>query len=146
VFKRLLVPVDGTRRSASIVPLAVQLAGGFGCDVRILNVVDTRSGERGAIFPAGGGDKLVESEIYQAEEYLKALATRFEEHGIPISTEVRVGDPVMEILRAADEFDCDIIAMATRSRSNLGKLVFGSVADAVLRESRVPVLLYRVAP
>jgi nucleotide-binding universal stress UspA family protein len=53
---------------------------------------------------------------------------------------------VKEILNASDDFACDIMAMATRSRRNLGRLVFGSVADAVVRDSRVPVLLYRVAP
>src|SRR3989304_10540291 len=54
VFKRLLVPLDGTRRSASIVPLAVQIALGFGCSVRLLSVVVTRRGESGALVPKGG--------------------------------------------------------------------------------------------
>jgi nucleotide-binding universal stress UspA family protein len=145
VFKRLMVPLDGTRRSASIVPLAVQIALGFNCSVRLLSVVDTRSGETGAIVPKGGVGKLVEGEVYQAEEYLKTIAPRFEGHGILTSVEVRIGDPVREILTASDEFGCDMITMATRSRRNLGRLVFGSVADAVVRESRMPVLLYRVA-
>jgi nucleotide-binding universal stress UspA family protein len=145
VFKRLLVPLDGTRRSASIVPLAAQIALGFGCSVRLLRVVDTRGGEMGAIVPRGGVGKLVEGEVYQAEEYLRTITARFQDHGIPTSTEVRIGDPVKEILNASDEFGCDIITMATRSRRNLGRLVFGSVADAVVRDSRVPVLLYRVA-
>jgi nucleotide-binding universal stress UspA family protein len=145
VFKRLLIPLDGTRRSASIVPLAVQIALGFGCSVRLLNVVATQSGERGAIFPTGGVGKLVEGEVYQAEDYLKTIIPRFEGQGISVSAEVRIGDAVKEILNAADEFGCDIITMATRSRRNLGRLVFGSVADVVVKESRVPVLLYRVA-
>jgi nucleotide-binding universal stress UspA family protein len=146
VFKRLLVPLDGTRRSASVVPLAVQIALGFECNVKLLNVIDTRAGETGAIVPKGGVGKLVEGEVYQADEYLRTVAARFEDHGISTSIEVRVGDPVKEILSASDEFGCDIITMATRSRRNLGRLVFGSVADAVVRDSRVPVLLYRVAP
>ena len=145
VFKRLLVPLDGTRRSASIVPLAIQIALGFKCSVRLLNVVDTRSGEVGAIVPKGGVGMLVEGEVYQADEYLRTIAPRFEDHGISTSVEVRIGDPVKEIMGASDEFACDIITMATRSRRNLGRLVFGSIADAVVRESRIPVLLFRVA-
>jgi len=145
VFKRLLVPLDGTRRSASVVPLAVHLAQGFGCNVKLMVVIDTRGGETGAIVPRGGIGALMEGEVYQAEEYLKTLVPRFEEQKIPTSIEVRIGDPVKEILNAADEFACDIITMATRSRRNLGRLVFGSVADAVVRDSRIPVLLYRVA-
>ena len=145
MFKRLLVPVDGTRRSASIVPLAVQIAMGFGCSVRLLNVVDTRTGERGTLVRGQGSLKLMDADVCRAEECLRAIAPRFEDHGIGTSTDVRVGDPVREILLAADEFGCDIITMATRSRRNLGRLLFGSVADTVVRESRVPVLVYRVA-
>ena len=144
MFKRLLVPLDGTRRSASVVPLAVQIALGFHSEVRILTVVKAQSGERGALVPGAGVGTLVEAETCQAEEYLRTVAPRFDDQGICISTEVRVGDPVKEILMSADDFGCDIITMATRSRHNLGKLVFGSVADAVVRESRLPVLLYRV--
>ena len=51
MFKRLLVPLDGTRRSASVVPLAVHLAQGFGCNVKLMVVIDTRGGETGAIVP-----------------------------------------------------------------------------------------------
>jgi nucleotide-binding universal stress UspA family protein len=145
VFKRLLVPLDGTRRSASVVPLAAQFAQGFHCSVKLLVVIDTRRGETGAVVPRGGAGALVEGELFQAEEYLKTLLPRFEEHGVETSIEVRIGDPVKEILNAADEFGCDVITMATRSRRNLGRLVFGSVADAVVKDSRVPVLLYRVA-
>ena len=83
MFKRLLVPLDGTRRSASIVPLAVQIALGFGCNVRLLSVIDTRGGETGAIVPKGGVGKLVEGEVYQADEYLRTIAPRFEDHGYP---------------------------------------------------------------
>lgn len=145
MFKRLLVPLDGTRRSASVVPLVLQIALGFGCRVRILLVVDTRNGERGIGVPDEGNGKLVEADVCVAEQHLATVVPRFEDHGVPTSATVRVGEPVGEILKAADEFGCDMITMATRSRRNLGRLVFGSVAEAVVRESRLPVLLYRVA-
>jgi nucleotide-binding universal stress UspA family protein len=113
--------------------------------VRLLNVIDTRNLEAGAIVPPRAARKLAQVEVEQADEYLRTIALRLEGHGISTLREVRVGDPVTEILSAADEFGCDGIAMATRARRNLGRLVFGSVADAVVRESRLPVLLYRVA-
>lgn len=145
MFKRLLIPVDGTRRSASVVPLAVQLAKGFGCTVKLLNVIDTRKLNGGSIVPTPAARKLAEVEVEQADEYLRTIALRLEGHGISARREVRIGDPVKEILSVADESGCDAITMATRARRNLGRLVFGSVADAVVRESRLPVLLYRVA-
>jgi nucleotide-binding universal stress UspA family protein len=59
--------------------------------------------------------------------------------------EVRFGNPGEEILKAASEYGSDIIAMATRSRRGVARLVFGSVADQVLRESHIPLLLITAA-
>jgi nucleotide-binding universal stress UspA family protein len=121
------------------------MALGLGCTVKMLRVVDPQKAERGALFPAGSAGSLVEHEVSRAEQYLDTITARFAEHGISASQQVRVGNPVKEILGAADEFGCDIITIATRSRGKVGKLVLGSVADAVVKEARVPVLLYRVA-
>jgi nucleotide-binding universal stress UspA family protein len=49
-----------------------------------------------------------------------------------------------EIVAAARQTGADLIAMTTHGRSGLGRLLFGSVAEAVLRESRLPVFLMRV--
>lgn len=140
-----MVPVDGTARSASVVPLAIQLARGFGCKVMLLKVVDTRNVDTGSIIPKRAVGELAEVEVQQADDYLRTIAPQFEDEGISTAIEVRVGDPVSELLNAAEGFGCDVITMATRARRNLGRLAFGSVADSVVRESSVPVLLYRVA-
>jgi nucleotide-binding universal stress UspA family protein len=66
-----------------------------------------------------------------------------ESQGIRVSGEVMVGYPAEEILRYADENDIDLILMATHGRSGIRRWVIGSVADKVLRSSRVPVLLVR---
>lgn len=140
-----MVPMDGTPRSASVVPLAIQLARGFGCNVMLLKVVDTRNVDTGSIIPKRAVGELAEVEVQQADDYLRKIAPQFEDEGISTAIEVRVGDPVKELLNAAEGFGCDVITMATRARRNLGRLAFGSVADSVVRESSVPVLLYRVA-
>jgi nucleotide-binding universal stress UspA family protein len=56
---------------------------------------------------------------------------------------VRRGEPAGEILAAAREAKADLIAMTTHGRSGFGRLLFGSVAEAVLRQSEVPVFLMR---
>ena len=73
------------------------------------------------------------------------MAERFEDHGLKPEMEVRFGNPPAEILKAASEYGTDIIAMATRSRRGVARLMFGSVADQVLKESHVPVLLITAA-
>ena len=61
-------------------------------------------------------------------------------------TRTAFGLPADEILAAAKATSADLIAMATRGRSGLGRALFGSVAESVLRASPVPVLLIRTLP
>ena len=56
---------------------------------------------------------------------------------------VRRGEPTAEILAGARAADADLIAMTTHGRSGLGRLLFGSVAEAVLRQADIPVFLMR---
>ncbi len=59
-------------------------------------------------------------------------------------TLLRRGDPMREILTAAGDAGADLIAMTTHGRSGLGRLLFGSVAEAVLRRAEIPVFLMRL--
>lgn len=55
---------------------------------------------------------------------------------------MRFGDPVHEILREAEQWEADLIAVTTTGRSGLGRMVLGSVAEQVFRKAAVPVVLY----
>jgi nucleotide-binding universal stress UspA family protein len=59
---------------------------------------------------------------------------------------VRFGDPLHEILKEADAFGADLIAVTTAGRSGVGRAVLGSVAERVFRKAGTPVLLYRPRP
>ena len=78
-----------------------------------------------------------------AEEYLAPLAAALRAQGISVTWSVRRGRATEEILAAACESDVDLIAMATHGRTGLGRLLFGSVAEAVLRQAPVPVFMIR---
>jgi len=56
---------------------------------------------------------------------------------------VRFGEPLDEILREAEAFDADLIAVSTVGRSGLGRTILGSVAEQVVRKAAAPVLLFR---
>ena len=149
MYKRMLVPVDGSLRSEVVVPHAAETAKAFGCSIRLLTVVDLDK-RNGKVAQDNHSDEAaslawVESQIEEAENHLRPVAERFEEHGLKPEMEVRFGNPPAEILKAAAEYGTDIIAMATRSRRGVARLMFGSVADQVLRESHVPVLLITAA-
>ncbi len=67
-------------------------------------------------------------------------------HDVRVETQVMEGDPVDMILRAAEETDCDVIVMGTHGRTGLGRLLMGSVAEAVIRKAPCPVLSVKPAP
>jgi nucleotide-binding universal stress UspA family protein len=148
MYKRMLVPIDGSLRSEVVVPHAAETAKAMGCNIRLLTVIDLDGGSdrlNGNENDEAASLAWVETQIEQAENHLRPVAERLEEQGLKPEMEVRFGNPPAEILKSAAEYGSDIIAMATRSRRGVARLVFGSVADQVLRESHIPVLLITAA-
>jgi nucleotide-binding universal stress UspA family protein len=78
-----------------------------------------------------------------AEEYLAPIAVELRNKGVRVESRVRRGNAVDQIVAAAREAGADLIAMSTHGRGGLGRLMFGSVAQAVLRQAEVPVFLMR---
>jgi nucleotide-binding universal stress UspA family protein len=78
-----------------------------------------------------------------AEEYLARLAAGLQARGIDVTWKVRSGHVADAIASTARATGADVIAMSTHGRSGLGRLLFGSVAEQVLRQADVPVLLLR---
>ena len=80
---------------------------------------------------------------YDAAEYLAPLAARLRAQGVDATCQVQRGRPAEQILAAARASHADLIAMATHGRTGLGRLLFGSVAEEVLRHAPVPVFMIR---
>ena len=129
MLKRILVPVDGTAGSEKAVPYAVELAKALGSEIVVCRVVTA---------PAGPNTSTVSIDVAR---YVSRVAERIREDGLVVRTLVGTGEPALEINKAAAQWNVDAIVMATRSRQRLEKLMLGSVADAVVRDSRLPVLL-----
>jgi nucleotide-binding universal stress UspA family protein len=142
VYRRALVPVDGSPLAEAILPLLIDIAAPLEMAVVLLRVVEPRppmavEGTRHVIVDDLGQLRR------EADAYLAPLASRLASRGVAVSCEVRVGRPAERILDAARETGADLIAMSTHGRSGLGRLLFGSVAEQVLREADVPVFLMR---
>jgi len=146
MFKHLLVTFDGTPRSEAVIPHATAIATGMSAEVTLLRIVDAVSGdwsERGALGRQQPNTAIRSLFVEQAEAYLDRLAGQFRQRGIAATTLVKQGPPAKQIVETATEIDADAIVMATHSRRGLNKLMFGSVAEAVLHETSVPILLVR---
>lgn len=142
MYRRALVPLDGSTVAEAIIPFLLEIAGPLDMDVVLLRVLQP-------IPPTVlEGVRHVEVEDVErrradAEAYMAPIAADLRGRGVRVETAVRRGEPAREIVAGAREVGADLIAMTTHGRSGLGRLVFGSVAEAVLRHADVPVFLMR---
>ena len=142
MYKRALVPLDGSSIAESIIPFLMQIAGPLDMSVTLLRVLEPMP----PILADGGQPVIVEDlplRMRDAEEYLAPLAAMLRAHGVRTSWVIRRGRADQEILAAAQDAGVDLIAMSTHGRSGLGRLLFGSVAEQVLRHADVPVFMMR---
>jgi nucleotide-binding universal stress UspA family protein len=142
-FNKVLVPVDGSAVAEAILPFIEQIAGPLDMRITLLRVVPLASLDAGAMASdVGAGDPILKE--IDAQGYLEPLVETLKAKGIRAGARVRIGDPPTEIAAAAKEIGADLIAMTTHGRSGLGRLLFGSVAEAVLRAAPIPVFLMRM--
>jgi nucleotide-binding universal stress UspA family protein len=145
MYERMLVPLDGSEAAEAILPFAEQVAGPLDAEVVLLRVIEPPSpvelvASAGVVAP----DTFTVRDV-EAKTYLSEIQCRLSKKGLRVRTRVALGGPpAQEILAAAKATSADLIAMATRGRSGLGRALFGSVAESVLRTSPVPVLLIRM--
>jgi nucleotide-binding universal stress UspA family protein len=142
MYKRALVPLDGSSVAESIIPFILDIAGPLDMEVVLLRVVEpippmVLEGSRHIEV------EDVEARQTDAEEYLAPIVVELQNKGVRVESRVRRGNPIDQIVAAAREMGADLIAMSTHGRGGLGRLVFGSVAQAVLRRADMPVLLMR---
>jgi nucleotide-binding universal stress UspA family protein len=142
MYKRALVPLDGSPLAEAVIPFLTEIAATLNMSVLLLRVLEP-------IPPAvieGVRQTMVDvSDVRKgdAEGYLRSVAATVRARGIEVSYQVRSGRPDVEIVEAARETSADLIAMSTHGRSGLGRLLFGSVAEQVLRHADVPVFMMR---
>ncbi len=142
MYRRALVPLDGSMVAEAIVPFILEIAGPLDMEVALLRVIVPTP----PVVVEGGGPVAVDDVDKlraAADEYLASVAGALRARGVRASTQVRFGNAVTEILAGARAVDADMIAMTTHGRGGLGRLLFGSVAEAVLRHAEIPVFLMR---
>lgn len=135
MIDRILVPLDGSRVAEQILPHLRRVL--FRHDSQVILV-------RAAVPPPVENGMLVaDSMLSAARDYLLKLQDRMERQGVRVRTVSRVGAATGVILDAAEEEKATMIAMATHGETGLKRLLAGSVAEAILKQSPVPVMVVR---
>ena len=142
MYKNMLVPVDGSTLAESAFAYARELAGRLGANVTVLHVVDPMESHSLPMHQAYASHSA-EVVRRRVSELQKKLGRRPAAEGPQVCGEVAIGRAPEEILRYAREKGIDLMVMSTHGRTGLRRWVLGSVADEVLRQSTVPVLLVR---
>jgi nucleotide-binding universal stress UspA family protein len=143
MYQKLLVPLDGSSLAEQALPQAVALATAFDGELHLVQVVTNYMSPPYGVEYAMG-ETFRDVAIREAHEYLKRIQHRLESlYAGPIRTKVIEGLVAENVIDYADFQACDMIVMATHGRSGVGRWVFGSVAERVLRASHCPILLVR---
>lgn len=146
MYKHILVTLDGTSEGEAVMPHALDVARAMEATLTLLRVVEpphAEWSERGALGKAQAESIATARLADQAEAYLEKIVSEARRMGVDAHTLVRQGPAARQIVAVARELDADAIAMSTHSRRGLNRLMFGSVAEAVLHETSIPVVLVR---
>ena len=141
LFSRILVPLDGSERSAAVLPYMAELTKKLAAEVVLLRVV-----EPGKHVHTIGGlgyvpfkDRDIDKAKASAQRYLDEVSSKFVGTKATVRSEVRVGDRAREIIKLASETGCSLIAMSSHGYSGLEAWAHGSVTGKILQASNQPV-------
>jgi nucleotide-binding universal stress UspA family protein len=142
MYKKMLVPLDGSKLAEVVLGYAKELAGRLDLDVILFHVRRPEEAEKDPIHRSYI-DRMAESIKLQSREVQKETRAKPGIKAVEAWAELAVGYPAEEILRYADNNNIDLILLATHGRSGVKRWAMGSVADKVLSTSKIPVWLVR---
>jgi nucleotide-binding universal stress UspA family protein len=138
MFKKILVPLDGSKLAEGIVPRVEWLAKIHDAEVTLIRVALAH------VFPGADPIQHQVNVVREAEEYLAKIEENLKKVGVRVNSVVRYGHDAQEIVDHARDRAFDLIAMSTHGRSGLAQFVLGSVANKIIHTAPVPILLCRV--
>ncbi len=144
MYKRILLPTDGSPCSEKALRQGLELAKTLGAQATVLYVLEDPTAHL-PLLPEG---VPYEVQLYEdlrrsADAALARAKEIADEVGVPVRTERVEGLPVPAIVEAAKAYD--LVVMGTHGRTGMEKLLLGSVTDGVLHRTRTPVLVVRCA-
>ena len=154
MIERILVPMDGSRKSVKALEYATELARCFNANILILRVVTLSMLEIAWGTPSSGGPVIKQDFLKHADrhdrktmsrvrQYLRGKVKTVSGQGIESSFSVMIGDPADSIKQCCKDEKIDLVVMNANNRGWLKRTIMGSVTDEVLRSSTVPVLVLR---
>ncbi|APU49438.1 universal stress protein [Acinetobacter junii] len=143
-YQKILVAIDDSEISANVIQQAAQLAKALNSQITLVQVMTLDPYLADAYLRMGQSNELIERVRSYVQENLTKAQKQFEELGQTVATQVVEGFSVHEeIIKAAQNLEVDLIIMGSHGRTGFKKFILGSVAQKVLGESHIPVLIVR---
>lgn len=143
-YQHILVPVDGSETAYAALAQAADLAKAFQAKVTVVQVLTLDPYIAAEYITAQQTNELIERARRSIEEDLKNAQAKFAEFGIEADTQLLEGQSIStEIAKAAKQLNADVVVIGSHGRTGLKKLLLGSVAQSVLGEVDVPVLIVK---
>jgi len=146
IFRRVLIPTDGSDTSVAAARLAFRVAHSFDARVDLLFVVDLRLCQELRRFDPREFEEIQHELVDQGERVVGVLRDEGERRGLSVTSQVRPGDPFEEIVAHARDRGADLIVMGHVGRSPHTRVLLGSVAERVLEFAPCPVLVVKQSP
>ncbi len=145
MYKKILVPLDGSELAEKVLPHVTALAKGTGSEVTLATVVQFTMGAVGAKIEAMPEAAAERKAALKTEGliYLEKVQRDLKDKGVTVHCVALEGDVASQIIAFAEQKGFDLIAMATHGRSGIDRFVMGSIAEKVVRGTVKPVLLVR---
>lgn len=144
MFTKILVPLDGSARAERALPVAARIAHSRDATLLLVRVVADLLDVGAYISPTVAVDQnLVDRELAEARTYLDTLTQSYINQGVKIEVAVEVGAPTQTLLDTISFRNVDGVVIGSHGRTGLTRWMLGSVAQAIVRHSTVPVLLVR---
>ena len=147
MFRKILVPTDGSELSTAAVTAAIKLAEENGASVFVLNVQPTYQPPLVAEVPVAdyfSKDEYDKSAMAVGTRVVEAVQAKAKAASVPSHALMRLDpSPWEAIIRTAREEGCDLIFMASHGRRGMAGLLLGSETQKVLTHCKIPVLVYR---
>ena len=141
MYKRIVVPTDGSEVSMEAVNHAIYIAKKLNSEIYAIYVVDISPFV--GLPMEGSWEMITEVLREEGEEILKKVKELGEKEGVEIKTKMLDGIPAEEIVRFAKEKNADLIVMGTTGKTGLERILLGSVAERVIKTSPCPVLVVK---
>jgi nucleotide-binding universal stress UspA family protein len=146
LISRILVSLDGSGTSETAVTYAAELAKGLKASITLYRMAEVNYPPSDFEYAPVAGAPMLAAEKKRVRAYLTRVERALRQEGIPVTHRVTAGtDPAAEILEQGEKTKADLVVMANRGRSTIARWVFGSVAQKILLEGDLPLLLVRKA-